>query len=269
LKKPTAVQNLFREPLLYFLLAGAAIFALAELTDGPGDDYLIEVSDAERARISDQWQAQMSRAPTDEELAGLIEQWLREEIYYREALRMGLDRNDIIIRRRLAQKLTFLTEDVIAGSTPSTEELRSYFEANAERYRIPERITFRHRYFSAERRPNAREDAAAALTDEAVRGDPFMLQKAYALRSSREIADLFGVEFAEGLAQVAPGNWQGPIRSAYGWHVVLVEQRAPGRLPSLEEVQKRAATDLSQERRSRANDEYYHSLRQRYEIIGG
>jgi peptidyl-prolyl cis-trans isomerase C len=263
------VQNIFREPLFFFLLAGAVIFAVSELTSGPGDDYLIAVTDAERARISDQWRAQMGRAPTDEELAGLVEQWVREEIYYREALRMGLDRNDVIIRRRLAQKLTFLTEDVIAGAAPSTDELEAYFEANSQRYRIPERFTFRHRYFSTERRPNAREDAAAALADETVRGDPFMLQKAYALRSSREIGDLFGADFADGLARLTPGSWQGPIRSAYGWHVVLVEQRAPARLPSLEDVQKRVAADLSQERRRQANEEYYRSLRQRYEIIGG
>ncbi len=262
------MQKLLREPLLYFLLAGAAIFAVAELTGGPGDDYVITVTDAERARIADQWRAQMGRAPTDEELSGLTEQWVREEIYYREALRMGLDRNDVIIRRRLAQKLTFLTEDVIAGTTPSAAELRTYFEANSERYRIPERFTFRHRYFSAERRPDAREDAGAAVADETLRGDPFMLQLAYALRSSREVSDLFGAEFAQGLTQLTPGTWQGPLRSAYGWHAVLLEQRAPARLPSLEEVQKRAAADLSQERRRRANEEYYRSLRQRYEIVG-
>lgn len=261
------MQKILTEPLLYFLLAGTAIFAIAELTSGPTDDYRIAVTDAERTRIADQWRAQMGREPTNEELAGLIEQWVREEIYYREALRMGLDRNDVIIRRRLAQKLTFLTEDVVAGTSPSTEEVRSYFEANVERYQIPERLTFRHRYFSAERRPKAEEDAAAALADEAVRGDPFMLQKAYALRSSREIADLFGDEFAEGVAKLTPGSWQGPIRSAYGWHVVLLEQRAPARLPSLEEVHKRVAADLSQDRRRRANDEYYRSLRQRYQII--
>lgn len=262
------MRKILTEPLLYFLLAGAAIFAVAKLTGTAGEDYRIEVTDAERARISDQWRSQMGRVPTNEELAGLVEQWVREEIYYREALRMGLDRNDVIIRRRLAQKLTFLTEDVIAGSTPSPEELRTYFEANADRYRIPERFTFRHRYFSDERRPNAEADAAAALADETVRGDPFMLQRAYALRSSREIADLFGADFAAGLARLDPGRWQGPIRSAYGWHLVLLEQRAPARLPSLEEVQKRVAADLSQERRRQANEAYYQSLRQRYEIIG-
>src|SRR6056297_3885752 len=105
------IVKLLREPLLYFLLAGAALFLISDALGGDAAERIV-VSDAERARLAAQWQAQMGRPPTDTELDGLIQQWLREEIYYREAKAMGLDEDDVIIRRRLAQKLTFLTEDL-------------------------------------------------------------------------------------------------------------------------------------------------------------
>jgi len=263
------LSRLLREPLVYFLLAGAAIFALAELIPADREEYTIVVTEAERARLRDQWQSQMGRVPAERELAGLVEQWIREEIYYREALRMGLERNDTIIRRRLAQKLNFLTEDVATGTPTSAETLETYFVENAERYTVPERVSFRHRYFSVERRTDAQADATAALEDESIGGDPFMLQLAYAQRSEREIADLFGAEFAATLAAMSddsPG-WQGPIRSAYGWHAVIIEQRIPARLPSFDEVARKVAVDHKQELRRAANERYYEALRSRYEII--
>lgn len=261
------MQRLLHEPLLYFLLAGAGIFALGEFMPDR-DDYIIEVTAAERARLNDQWQAQMDRAPAERELAGLIEQWIREEILYREALRMGLDRDDIIIRRRLAQKLNFLTEDVATNAVPSAEELLTFYHENSDRYQVPERFSFKHRYFSAERRANAQVDATAALSDESIRGDAFMLQLAYLERSERDIADLFGSEFAAALRELPEGGWQGPIRSAYGWHVVHIEQRIASRLPSFDEVARKVAIDHKQNLRRVANERYYEALRSRYEIVG-
>ena len=262
------MQRLLKEPLIYFLLAGAGIFALAEIMPSDGDDYLIEVTDAERARLKDQWQAQMGRAPVDKELSGLVEQWIREEIYYREALRMGLDRNDTIIRRRMAQKLNFLTEDVATSRPPSAEELQSYFQENRDRYAVPEQFSFRHRYFSSERRGDAQVDAAAAVTDESISGDPFMLQRAYAQRSQREIADLFGTGFAAALLELPEGGSHGPIASAYGWHVVTIEQRMASRVPAFDEVAAKVGTDYKQALRRDANERYYEALRNRYEIVG-
>ncbi len=267
------MHKLLREPLIYFLLAGAGIFALGGIFPDDGDDYTIVVSDAEYDRIKDQWQAQMGRTPTDEELGGLVEQWIREEIYYREAIRMGLDRDDIIIRRRLAQKLTFLTEDLAAGATPSPTALQNFFTANAERYTVPDRVSFRHRYFSTDRRADAQADAVAAIAaagvaDDSITGDPFMLQLDYAQRSEREIADLFGSEFASALRQLPTGDWQGPIRSAYGWHAVTIEQRYASHLPAFDTVARKVAIDHKQDLRRVANERYFEALSSRYEIIG-
>jgi peptidyl-prolyl cis-trans isomerase C len=240
---------------------------LASLFSDNEDDYRIVVTDAERTRLNDQWQAQMGRAPTDQELRGLIEQWIREEIYYREALRMGLDANDTIIRRRLAQKLTFLTEDVASASAPSKETLQAYFADNAERYTIPEQTSFRHRYFSVERREDARADAVAALADES-NGDPFILQLAFDLHSERQIADLFGSDFASTMRRLDGSGWQGPLQSAYGWHLVSIEQRTPARVPGFDEVARNVAIDHKQELRRQANERYFETLRNRYEISG-
>lgn len=265
--------RLLREPLLYFLVIGAGLFFVAERFGGDGARRIV-VTDTELARISDQWQAQMGRPPTDAELAALTEQWVREEIYYREAVAMGLGENDVIVRRRLAQKLSFLSEDLNGARTTDEQTLRAYHAAHAERYLEPERFTFSHRYFSSERRDQAQADAVAALRAEADglngawEGDPFMLQRRYVERSQREIADLFGREFAQELALLPEGNWQGPVSSAYGWHLIHVEARLPSRQLSFEDIAARVATDHLQEERRSASEAFYQSLRARYEIIG-
>lgn len=262
-------SDLLREPLVYFLLAGVALFVLTGALSGDDARHIV-VSDAERARLSAQWQAQMGRAPTDNELSALVEQWIREEIYYREAIAMGLDQDDVIIRRRLAQKLTFLTEDLATAEAPSRDMLRAFYEAHLDRYQEPARWTFSHRYFSGERREQPQAEARAALEvlaeGAAPTGDAFMLQQDYVGRSQREIAELFGREFAAALAELPTGSWQGPVRSAYGWHLVRMDDRQPPRQLPFPEVVDRVAADYRQEARQEANEAYYQSLRARYEI---
>ena len=264
------LAKLIREPLVYFLVAGAALFLATERFGGDGDARII-VTEAERARLSDQWQAQMGRPPSSEELAALVEQWVREEVYYREAVAMGLDDNDVIIRRRLAQKLTFLTEDLAASGEPTEAELADYYAEHADRYAEPERFTFSHAYFSTERRSAAEADARQALEaldgDAVPAGDPFMLQRSYVDRSQREIAELFGREFAAELVELDSGRWLGPVRSAYGWHLVRVESRREPRQPALAEVAPRVAADLQQTRRREASEAFYQTLRERYQVV--
>ena len=256
-----------KDPLIAFLGLGAALFAAAILLEGDASDTVINVDDAEMNRLTQQWNAQMGRSPTAEELEGLIESFIQEEIYFREALRLSLDQGDIIVRRRLVQKLNFLTEDIAASQAPTDAELRAFHDANAERYRLPARYSFRHRYFSTDRRADAKADAEAALLNPEAKGDPFMLQRAYAERSERAIGDLFGRAFAKALAQLSPSpDWQGPLRSAYGWHLVQLEQALPEAQPPFGEVAGRVATDWAAERREQANAAYYEALRSRYEV---
>ena len=257
-----------QDPLLAFLVLGAAIFATSTLLGGASAAQTIQVDQAEINRLQEQWRAQMGRAPSEAELQGLVEQFIREEIYYREALRLSLDQGDVIVRRRLVQKLTFLTEDIATSQPPSEAEQRAFYEANPERYRLPARYSFRHRYFSSDRRANAQADALAAQTDPSLPADPFMLQRAYAERSLREIGDLFGRDFAATLTTLQPApSWQGPLRSAYGWHLVQVEKVLPEALPPFAQVAARAANDLTTQRRKDANAAYYEELRSRYQVV--
>ena len=261
------MKSALKDPLVLFLALGALIFLIATLGDGGGDDGQIVVGQADLDRLNDQWHAQMGRPPTPEEVDGLVAQHIREEVYFHEAKRLSLDEGDVIVRRRLVQKLQFLTEDIATGQPPAEPELRAFFAANPERYRQPARYSFSHRYFSTDRREHAEADAQAALADAAPTGDPFMLQRTYAARSVREIGNLFGNEFAEGLNGLEPSErWQGPIRSAYGWHLVLLDARLPERLPAYEEVADRVAVDFNLRRRERANEAYYQSLLERYEV---
>lgn len=260
-----------KDPLIIFLLFGAAIFGAQRLWDAGSADtgHQIDITPGLQNRIFDQWEMQMGRAPTPAEASGLLEQWIKEEIYYREAKTLGLDDNDTIIRRRLSQKLTFLNEDLANTQPATTAELEAFFLDNAADYAEPERFSFEHRYFSSDRREDARQDAEAARSSETITGDLFTLQRSYAGRSARELADRFGRDFAASLAGLDPDSsdtWQGPIRSAYGWHLIrLSERTAPRNLP-LGEVSDAVLRDFLQQRRQQANEAFYQQLRSRYDI---
>ncbi|MEM6710154.1 MAG: peptidyl-prolyl cis-trans isomerase, partial [Pseudomonadota bacterium] len=183
-----------REPLLWFALLGLALFFFSRKEEFAAVE--IQVSRDVITRLDDQWQMQMGRPASEQELDGLVSDWVREEIYAREAQSLGLDRDDTIIRRRLVQKLRFLTEDLALAEPPTEAALAAYFDEHANRYHIPDRIDFEHRYFSKDRREDATADAAAALAamqnPEPVQtrelGDAFLLQREFFARSERQIS---------------------------------------------------------------------------------
>jgi peptidyl-prolyl cis-trans isomerase C len=272
--------RLVREPLVHFLVLGAGLFALyAVINPGAATQRTtrIEVGPDELAWITTTWSQQYRRPPSDAELRSLVDEYVHDEVLYREALAMGLDRDDIIVKRRLVQKLGFLTEDVATQRPPTERELEQYFAANRERYRLPPRLTFTHIYFSTDRRgAAARADAervlarlshAGAPARAPELGDRFMLQFDFAERSPHEIAQLFGGMFAESLFALpqVPG-WQGPLTSGFGVHLVRVVARRPGRMPELAEVLTAVRQDLDRERRNEANARRYATLRGRYTV---
>ena len=255
-----------RDPLFAFLVIGALIFALARTLAEPDAAYDINIGEADIRRLQDHWTTQMRRAPTEQEFDELLDEFVRDEIYYRESQRLGLDASDSIVRRRLVQKLTFLTEDIALAKPFDAAGLRSFYEQNTQRYLVPQRFTFSHRYFSSDRRSDARGDALAALAS-ADSGDPFMLQLTYRKRSEKQIAGLFGRNFARSLATLEPGDaYQGPIESAYGWHLVRVVQVHSAFVPDLQEVADRVLADAKQAAKSAANDVYYEGLKSRYNV---
>lgn len=217
-----------------------------------------------------QWQ----RPPTPDELQGLIEAYIREEILCREALALGLDRDDTIIRRRLAQKFEFVTEDLAAPPEPTREELAQFLEQHLDRYEIPARVSFVHVYFSPDRRSgSAEEDARRALeslragADAAAHGDPFLLDLEFHDKSVAELEHQFGEDLARAIMTVELNAWQGPVLSAFGWHVVKLAERRAARLPQLTEVEERVRRDWEAAHRVRANEEMFARLRARYEVV--
>ena len=267
--------TLRRSPLLVFLLLGIGVFALERwLAAGDSRQRVVTVTDEQVDALRARWDAQWGRAPTGSELQGLIDEAVREEILYREALRLSLDRDDPIVRRRLAQKMTFMLEDNAATPVFAEHEVEEYFAAHAARYREPHRTTFRHVYLSTERQTDLRQDAAALLhelrTGDAggwrQAGDPFMLLGEYADRTDREIVELFGGGFSDALDALAVGDWHGPVRSAHGTHLVQVLSRTTPAAPALDDVRERVAQDLLEARRREQNAAALQALRQRYEV---
>jgi hypothetical protein len=284
--RPSAALSLarraLREPLVHFVLLGAALFAVWGLVErggrGPAPAAQIALTLDDLRQLQIVFAAQWKRAPTEPEMVALIENRLREEVLYREALALGLDKDDTIVRRRMAQKMQFLAEDVAAENEPTTDELRAWFAKNASTFEEPPRVTFRTLYFSPDRRgARAREDAERALGKLAGRpgnwpgaaalADPFMFQDFMADRTPSEIARDFGPAFAKALFQQEPGAWRGPIESGYGWHLVYIESASAGRIPAFEEVEPEVKTAWLAERKASAWEEAYRKMRDRYTLV--
>ena len=264
-----------RDPLVIFVVLGVGVFALDHwLESGAEERRVIEVTGGQVERLGARWMAQWGRPPTGPELQALIEEAVDEEILYREARRLGLDREDAIVRRRLAQTLTFILEDAGDTAAPSADAVEDYHARHAERYRRPRRTTFDHVFLSADRRADPAGDAAALLREIGAAGDgawkqlgdPFMLARAYADRTDPEIAGLFGTGFADAVAALPAGSWKGPVESTYGMHLVRVHDRTASRAPALEELRDRVVADLREEHRREQSRAAYRTLRNDYEV---
>lgn len=263
------VPKALKDPLWVFLLFGASLFGVAAWSP---DKPIVEVTEGDIQRLIEQWRMQMRRDPTATERQELIHQFIREEVYYQEALALNLDAGDTVVKRRMIQKLAFLTEDLADTQAPSNDELQAFYQQRADNYRAPEQFSFRHIYFSADRKANSQGEqaeflAAKAVDDPSIEGDPFMLQRLYAKRSQREIGDLFGNAFAENLSKlVAQEQWQGPLRSAFGWHAVQLIDREPASAVPFNQVRDKVLVDWKQQRRRSANAAYLQDLLKRYDI---
>lgn len=271
-----------REPLLHFLLAGAAVFAaygwLNPDAFARDASHRIELTQDDLRQIATGWLAQGRPAPTPDEMRSLVESKVREELLYREALALGLDQGDIIVKRRLAQKMEFLFEDLSALREPTSAELEAWFAEHAANFAQPARATFRVLYFSPDRRGDrARDDATRALAQlanapsdapaAAALADPFMFQDYYGDRAFGDVAKSFGPAFANAVFEVAPGAWSGPIESGYGWHLVFVDSLTPSRTPAFEEVAADVRTEWLAERREEIKERALADLKTRYEIV--
>ena len=267
--------RIVREPLFQFLLVGAILFVLFAAAGRESTEDTAIVIDTDDIRLlSERWAMQWHRSPTDEELRNLVDGLVREEVLYREALALGLDRDDTVVRRRLVQKVEFLIADTVSLE-PANFELQAYFDANAETYRQPARVSMTHIYLNPdERGASIEEDArrlleslrAANLERAEDHGDRFMLGHDYTSASPATLDRDFGTGFGEAVLALPVGEWSGPVRSGYGLHLVRLRDRTESRLLVLEEVRERVLVDYMGERRRQAYEETYERLRQRYDI---
>ena len=266
------------DPLLHFLLIGAALFALFYQVADPAEvaDNRIVITEADIDRIITLFERKMQRLPTQQELNGLIEAQIREEVLYREALAMGLDQDDTIVRRRMAQKVEFMFNDLADAAEPSDEELQAFLEAHPDKFIEPARASFDHVYLNADKRGSNIEadaqqllQALASKTDRAdpsSDGDPFMFGYAFENQSEHQISRMFGRDFAKSLVTLEANSWQGPVASGYGLHLVYIKDRSDAWLPPLTEIRESVLYELLAERRQQANQAFYQALRERYDV---
>ena len=270
-----------REPLVHFIGIGIAIYALYGVfaEQAPvADDKTIVLSAGELEWMQASWRQRWNRAPTAAELDNLIQQYIRETVLYREALTMGLNRHDQVVRRRLAQKLEFLAKDLVTLTPATDEELLAYFDANRERYGQAPLYTFTQVFIDPDKRGDTTLDDAAlikaqlielgdAIENAGALGDDFMLQNYYPDKDAIEIQKLFGSGFTETLVNLAPGQWHGPVLSGYGTHLVYLSDVIEPVPPAFVEVRERVLADWTLERSEELNQQFYTSLREQYHIV--
>jgi peptidyl-prolyl cis-trans isomerase C len=279
-KPPSLVRRWLREPLVHFLLAGALIFATYELLNPPADRTAratqVVLTKDDLRQLAIHWLAQSGTPATADQMRALVEQRVSQEILSREAVALGLDKDDEIIKRRLAQKMDFLAADIAALQEPGDAELRGWYAQNSGRFALPPRASFRHLYFSFDR-PGARDRAAGILDkisgkpadapEVATLADPFMFQDYYAERAPDQIAKEFGPGFAKAVFGLKPGAWQGPIQSGYGWHLVFVDAIEPGRVPAFEEVEPDVKSAWLDEKQREIKRTALAAMRARYTVV--
>jgi PPIC-type PPIASE domain len=277
--RPSTLGRFLREPLLHFLLLGALIFAAFRFVSGDDANRpsKIVVTQGQIESLAITFGRTWRRPPTAAELEGLVRDYVREEIYAREAMTLGLDRDDTIIRRRLRQKLEFISEDVANQADPSEEQLRAYLTEHPDVFRTDRRFTFDQVYLNPQQRVrNLEHDAAQMLArlqragskaDVASLGDSLMLDYEFNAIPAIEVAKQFGEKFAAKLGQLPVGQWQGPIESGYGAHLVLLRQRTEGHVPALEEVRDAVRSAWANAHLVEASEQFYQNLLKRYHVI--
>jgi hypothetical protein len=273
-------RRLLREPLLHFLVAGVVLFA-AYAALSPGADEgtsrsrrIVRVTAREVDWLEKTWARQWQRPPDDQELAGLVTDYLREELLAHEATELGLADDDTVVRRRLAQKMEFIVRDTAAAAEPPEDELRRLYEANRGRFEVPGRISFTHVPFTrdgdvARRVQEALEalSRANAPADSAELGDRSLLERQILEEDQTGVAGMFGTAFAHEVFALDPGEWRGPIESAYGLHLVRVTEKHATRPREFAEVRGAVLEEWRRRHQQAESEKYFSSLLEKYEVV--
>jgi parvulin-like peptidyl-prolyl cis-trans isomerase-like protein len=273
------MKTFVREPLVHFLLLGAVLFIAYGLVskpgsaDGPGK---ITVTQGQIENLVSGFAKAWQRPPTSEELAGLVRDLVREEVYCREAMALGLDKDDTVIRRRLRQKMEFISDDIAAMPEPTDADLNAYLAAHTDRFRAAQTFTFSQVYLDPEKHGEnlardisallARLNRAGGQAEVSALGDSFLMERSFTAAPASEVAKQFGEKFAAKLGELSPGKWEGPVESGYGAHLVFVSERTEGRVPELAEVRDDVRREWANAQRLELNEKFYQELYKRYSV---
>jgi len=270
------MTKLTREPLVHFIILGALLFAGHMLWQSHVSkaDYTITVTTEEMERQALIFAGENRRQPTDDDLKALLFSHVEEEVLMREAQRIGLCEDDTIIRRRLAQKMRFIIEDVDAPALPKEAELKSWFDANLDKFISPETRSFSHIYLSPEEHGDEIEAKAAEILsrlntseqDWKALGDPFMMKRAFKGLNAVEATRLFGPNFSKGLFDLAGETWQGPLESAFGLHLIRLDKVTPKVIPEFDQVRTNVETAWQEDARRMANQNNLKKLIKKYKV---
>lgn len=270
-KDRSVLSRLVREPLVHFLLLGAALFLLygfIDSDDAPAFDEIV-IDEDQLAMLVTRYERTWQRRPTDAELVAVIDAWVRDEVLYREGLALGLDRDDPVVRRRIAQKMDFISEGVVPE--PDDDALEGWLRDHAEDYRRPARYAFEQRYVDPERHGENTSARIAGLlsslrSGDDAPGDATMLPREFPLSGEDQVLRSFGNEFAGQLSTLTVGEWSGPVTSAFGLHVVRVVEAEPSRVPELAEIRDVVERDWLSAETDAVQAALYQAMRDRYTV---
>lgn len=267
----------WREPLVHFLVLGAVLFVAFDRWGGGAGTSRIVITPGQIDALASGFTRTWQRAPTEQEIKGLLDDQVREEIATREAMSLGLDKDDTVIRRRLRQKFEFIAEDTIDATPPTRADLEKWLRANPDDFRREPEVAFRQVYLSPDRRGASMERDATSLlaqltargetADIAGLGDALMLPRDVPRTALGDVGRQFGEAFAEAVGKAPTGAWTGPLRSGYGLHLVFVRERIEGGLPSIDEVMPVVSREFTADRRTRQLDALYAQLLGTYRVV--
>jgi len=270
----TFIRRVWREPLVHFLLIGAALFVFYDQTREQGNEApnRIVMSSGQVEQLAANFKRTWMRPATDAELTALIENYVRDEVFYREALAMGLDQSDPVVRQRMRSKLEFILED-LSSTEVADEVLLAYLQEHPDKFRTQPQASFQQVYLSPDRRTDLVAEAETVLASlnggaapESL-GDPTLVPYAFTLATQAEIVRSLGERFGREVVELAPSDdWVGPVFSAYGGHLLKVSERVDARLPDLSEIRALVEREYLVERRNEIKDLAYAKLREGYDV---
>ncbi len=262
------MKRIIKEPLFQFLLLGAFLFAIYFIVNPKQKENEIVVDDYLIKDLATKWEMQRNRQPSINELKGLIELFIEQEVMYKEALAMNLDHNDEIIKRRLAKKMEFISDELAESLQPTDNVLREYYNQNKDNYQKPSIYTLRQIFFNRNQRDSAEEDAKKALKNEdpVKFGDRISLPAYYSKTNALKLSIDFGTVFSASLDTLPIGVWAGPVRSGFGVHLVFIEEKIPSGFYTYDDVSEKVNLDYNFYASKNFKKELVSSLRKKYNI---